>query len=145
MTETDYIVSLEDVSDRKAFFTALLAFFAPLQVVLTTWGRLPSEVQESLAPFRAPCSWARRHAFHQSNWHLTPQSLAALTGNLCDNDLLKNLTWGLIKCDTPFGRSLGWDDMILCGSDLIDDATLFGWLDDLRANGVLKSYEKIED
>jgi len=145
MTETDYFVSLDGVTDRKAFLAEFLAFFAPHEVTLTTWGDIPSEVAERLAAFRTHTSWVRRHAFHQSDWMLSSQSVAALTASLCDESILSGLTWGLVKGETPLGLCRSWDDMNLDGSDLIDEEVLFQWLDGLRTKGLLQSYEKIED
>lgn len=145
MTESKYILGLDGVAEHKIFFSEVLAFFAPYDVVLTIWGKLPSEVQKDLAAFCAPCTWIRRHIFHQSDWHLTLQSLHALTQNLCNDDFLGNLTWGLIKSDIPLGLCRSWDDITFDGSELIEEATLFAWLDHLKSKGLLRSYEKITD
>ena len=145
MTETDYIISLTGVAARKPFLAELLAFYSPHEVVLTTWGKIPSEVEERLVSFRAPCSWGRRHTFHQSEWHLNPQSLPVLTQELCSASLLADLTWGLIKNHTPLGLCRSWGDMNLDGSDIVEEEALFKSLDDLKSKGLLQSYEKVTD
>jgi len=145
MTETDYTISLAGVTDRKAFFAELLEFYSPHEVVLTTWGKLPPEVTERLAAFRAHTSWVRRRAFRQSDWILSPQSLLDLTASLCDDDVLVSITWGLIKGETPLGLCRSWDDMNLDQSEWIDEETLCRWLDELKSRGLLQSYEKIKD
>ena len=143
MNINDYIVSLEGVSDYKAFFAELLDFYAPLEAVLIIWGKLPKEIQNRLFPFKAQCPWIRRWFFHQSEWHLTSQSLKMLKEHLCNDDLLETITWGLTKSDIPLGLCRSWDDMNLDGSALVEETKLFKWLDHLKSMGLVQSYEKI--
>jgi hypothetical protein len=141
MKNNEYIMSIEGVTDRKKFFAELLAFYAPQDGVLTIWGKLPKYIQERLAQIKAPCSWIRCWLFQQSEWHLNSHSLNLLSQELCDDELLENLTWGLIKSDIPLGLCRNWDDMNLDGSKLIEEAELCTWLDQLKSKGLLQSYE----
>ena len=70
MTNTDYIVGIDEVNDIKAFFESLLSFYAPMDVILTTWGKLPPEVLNCLSSFKTRTSLLRRYFFHEVNWHL---------------------------------------------------------------------------
>jgi hypothetical protein len=143
MKDNDYIVSLEGVTDREEFFSELLTFYAPIEGVLTIWGRLPKDIQNCLDLFKAPCFWMRRVFFNQSEWHLTTQTLNVLEENFCDENLLRNLNWGLVKSEIPLGLCRNWDDINLYGSDLIEETKLFTWLDQLKSKGLVQSYEKI--
>ena len=145
MNENDYIVMLKGVNDKKEFFAELLVFFAPYNVILSVWGKLTPKVLKQLALFKAPCSWIRRLFFSETEWNLTPQSLSVLKQCLCNDEFLGNLTWGIRKDGTPLGLCRSWDDMDLNGSELIDETTLFRWIDDIKNKGLLKSYEKITD
>jgi hypothetical protein len=145
MEQNDYIVSIEGVINRKAFFAELLSFYAKQDVILTIWGKLPSHILKSLDQFKSPSSRIRGLFFKESNWFLNSHSLNNLTQHLCEDSLLENLTWGLIKADIPLGLCRSWDDMNLDGSDLIDETKLFLWLDHLRVKELIQSYEKIRD
>ena len=145
MNGNDYIVSVDGVRDYKGFFGELLSFYAKQDVILTVWGKLPKFIYESLDNFKSPCSWIRRWLFKQSDYHLNGSSLNLLAQQLCDDDLLRNLTWGLVKSDIPLGLCRSWDDMNFDGSDLIEAEKLFAWLDHLKSEGLIQSYEKITD
>lgn len=145
MKNNDYIVGIKGVTSYKEFFSEFLEFYAPLEAVLMLWGKLPKDIQTSLFQFKASCSWMRRQFFHQSEWHLTNKSLPILKDNLCDENLLQNVSWGLIKSDIPLGLCRSWDDMNLDGSELIEETKLFKWLDQLKSKGLVQSYEKIMD
>ena len=145
MTDSDYIIGIDDVNDIKGFFESLLFFYAPLDLILTTWGKLPQEVHSSLSAFKAHTSWMRRLFFKQIDWHLNKESVNSIIKSLCTDSVLEKFTWGIIKGDTPLGLSRTWDDMNVNGSDLIEDATLFQWVEELKSNGIIDSYNKIID
>jgi len=145
MKHNDYIVSIEGVINRKGFFAELLSFYAEQDVTLTIWGKLPNNICESLDLFKAPCSGIRRWLFKQSDYHLNGESLGSIAHQLCNDDLLENLTWGLVKSNIPLGLCRSWDDMNLDGSELINEERLFSWLDHLKDVGLIQSYEKITD
>lgn len=146
MGKLDFIVEIDGVHDRKAFFGSVLSFFSQVDVILTTWGKLPTEVHERLSPFRAPCSWVRRLFFHESNWQLNRGSLPVLLESLCVEERLTRLTWGIHKGNTPLALCGHWENQITINeSELVEDAILFDWLGDLKAKGIIESHEKITD
>ena len=145
MTQNDFIVSIEGVINRKGFFAELLSFYAKQDVTLTIWGKLPNSICENLDLFKAPCSCIRCWLFKQSDYHLNVESLGSLAHQLCNDDLLENLTWGLVKANIPLGLCRSWDDMNLDSSELIKEERLFSWLDHLKDEGLIQSYEKITD
>jgi hypothetical protein len=143
MTVTDHIVSISGVEDRGSFFEALLAFYAPVNVVLTTWGKLPDDAIKALLPFRAPCPWFRRRFFREYSWYLNQNSIQVLTDNLCKDEVLESLTWGLLKEGTSLGLARGWDDMNLDSSEYVSDTELLDWIESLSREKVIESYETI--
>ena len=145
MTQNDFIVSIKGVINRKGFFAELLSFYAEQDVTLTIWGKLPNSICENLDLFKAPCCCIRRWLFKQSDYHLNVESLGSLAHQLCNDDLLENLTWGLVKANIPLGLCRSWDDMNLDSSELIKEERLFSWLDHLKDEGLIQSYEKIAD
>ena len=145
MDDSDYIIGIDEVNDTKAFFKSLLTFYAPIDVILTTWGKLPSEVLNRLYPYRARSPWLRRIIFHENDWHLNADTLNSLIGVFCQDDVINKFTWGLLKGKSPLGLSRAWDDMNVNGSDLIEDAALLQWVEELKTNGIIDSYEKIID
>ena len=74
MANIDYIVSIDGISDRISFFDSLLSFYASLDVILTTWGKLPAEAKVRLSSFELPCSWLRCLFARETSWHLNKQS-----------------------------------------------------------------------
>jgi hypothetical protein len=145
MAESGYIIGIDDVNDIKEFFKSLLSFFAPIDVTLTTWGKLPQDVHRNLSVFKAHTSWMRRLFLNQIDWHLNKESVNPIIESLCIDSVLETFTWGIIKGNTPLGLCRTWDDMNINGSDLIEDATLFQWVEKLKSNGTIESYEKIID
>ena len=145
MTVTDYIISISGIENRGSFFASLLAFYAPVNVVLMTWGKLPDDVKKELMPFRAPCSWFRRRFFREYSWYLNQNSIRVLTDNLCKDEVLEGLTWGLLKEGTSLGLSRGWDDMNLDSSGYVSDTKLLDWIESLSREKIIESYEKIMD
>lgn len=144
MGKPDYIVEINGIHDRRAFFSSVLSFFAPVDVILTTWGKLPSTVDERLSPFRTPCLWLRRLFFHEANWQLNQSSLQVLLESLCVDELLNQFTWGIHKGNTPLVLCGHWEKhVIIEGSDLVDEKTLLCWVKDLKVNKIIESYEKI--
>jgi hypothetical protein len=145
MADSDYIIGIEEVNDIKAFFKSLLSFYAPLDVNLTIWGKLPKEVHRSLSAFKARTSLIRRLFFNQTDLYLNTESEKSINGSLNTDSVLEKFTWGIIKGDTPLGHSHAWNDMLVSGSDFIEEAALFQWLEELKSNGIIDSYEKIID
>ena len=145
MTGSDRIVGIDGVPDPKAFFTSLLHFYAPVDVILTTWGRLPPWVQERLSSFRISSFFLRRICFHETDWQLNGDSIASLVNCLCDPHFIETFTWGLRKGNTSLGLCHSWDDIYLYSSEFVDDIALVNWIDDLKSKEIVKSYEKIID
>lgn len=144
MGKSDYLIEINGIHDRRAFFSSVLSFFGTMEVILTTWGKLPSTVHERLSPFRAPCLWLRRLFFHEANWKLNQSSLHVLLESLCADELLNQFTWGIYKGDTSLVLCGHWENQIIINaSELIEDTILFDWLGYLKAKGVIESYEKI--
>lgn len=143
MANIDYIVSIDGINDRISFFDSLLSFYAPLDVILTTWGKLPAEAKVCLSSFELPCSWLRRLVARETSWHLNKQSKGLIAECFCKDHILEAVTWGIRKGDTPLWLCRNWNDMNADGSNLIDDDTLFGWLENLKVKGIIDSYEKI--
>ncbi len=131
------------MNERKGFFNALLEFFTPFEVLLTTGDKLPVALEERLAQFRAPCPWLRHLIFHQTEWHLTLGSLSAFTHSLCGRHLLPSLTWSVRKGDTSLGlcASGSWDNILVNGSKLTDDERLFDWINQLKEQEIVESFE----
>lgn len=145
MTDSDYIIGIDEVNDVKAFFKSLLFFYASLDVILTTYGKFPHEVHTSLSDFKAHTSWVRRLFFNQVDWHLNSDSVNSITESLCADSVIEKFTWGITKNGTPLGLCRAWDDMNVYGSGLIEDTALFLWFEGLKSNEILDSYEKIID
>ncbi len=145
MADSDYIIGIDEINDIMAFFKSLLTFYAPIDVILTTWGKFPSEVLNRLSPYKARSSWLRRIIFNENDWHLNDDTLNSLIGVLCQDDVINKFTWGIIKGKTSLGFCRTWEDMNVHGSYLIEDATLFQWVEELKSNGIIASYEKIID
>ncbi len=145
MSESDYIIGIDEVNDIKVFFISLLSFYAPLNIILTIWGKLPQEVHRSLSDFKARTSLIRRLFFNQIDLYLNTDSKNSIIESLCADSVLEKFTWGIIKGDTPLGHSHAWDDMLVIGSDLMEDAALFQWVEELKSNGIIDSYERIID
>ena len=143
MTSSDYIVRIDEVNDNKAFFESLLSFFAPIDVILTTWGKLPPEVLNCLSSFKARTSLLRRYFFYEINWHLNNQTVNSFIESLCTDLVLDKFTWGLRKGHIPLGLCRAWDDMDLNSSDFVEEAALFKWVEELKSKGIIISYEKI--
>ena len=145
MSNSEYIISLDGLKNRKKFFSSLLVFFAPFDVVLCTWGKLPKAVYDQINSFRVPCSWIRRLFFQQAEWYLTPESVDTMVEILCDDHVLGMFTWGLYKGDSSLGLCKDWDDMNVNGSDIINDTDLFKWIENLKEKRIIESCEIIYD
>ena len=143
--DSDYIIGIDEVYDIKAFFKSLLSFYARLDVILTIWGKLPQEVRRSLDAFKADTSWIKRLFFNQIDLCLNTKSANLIIESLCDDSVIEKLTWGITCGNIPLGASRAWDDMNVNSSRLIDNTTLFQWLERLKSNGIIESYEKIVD
>lgn len=142
---SDYIIGIDEVNDIKTFFELLLTFYAPIEVILTTWGKLPSEVLNRLSPFKARSSWLRRYFSHENHWHLNVETVNSLIGIFCQDDVINKFTWGLIKGKTPLGLCRAWDDLNVNGSELIEKAVLFKWVEGLKSKKIIESCEIITE
>ena len=78
MSDAHYIIGINEVKDIKLFLESLLCFYAPLDVIFTTWGKLPPEVHSNLSAYKAHTSWLRRLFFHQADWHLNKESVNSI-------------------------------------------------------------------
>lgn len=145
MIGKDYIVSIGEIRDLEEFFKSLLSFYASQNVILTTWGKIPATIKDQLAPLKAPQARSRRLLFRENSFFLNEQSKETLIENLGQEQLLKTLSWGVLKKETPLCLCRAWDDINLDSSDVIDETILFEWLEDQRSSGVIASYEKITD
>lgn len=145
MAKSDYFIVINEVHDRKAFLAELLSFYASLDATFTIWGKLPFEVTDSLSSMQARTPWFRRVFFHELNWRLNNETVNALIDSLCADHLIDNLTWGASKGNTSLGLCRAWDDVVVDGSDLIEDATLLKWVEDLKSKEIIQSYEKTTD
>ncbi len=145
MKKNDYIISIDGVTDRRFFITSLFSFYSAFDVELTIWGKLPHSIHELISPFRLSTSVVQLLFRSGSRWRLNHTSVDALTTALCNNDILKNITWGLIKDNIPLGLCREWDDMNVVGSSYIQEETLIGWLNQLKEKGIIESYEKITE
>lgn len=96
-------------------------------------------------PFSAPSSWFRRRFFREHSWYLNQNSIRLLTDNLCKDEVLEGLTWGLHKKGTSLGLARGWDDMNLDSSEYVSDTKLLEWIESLSREKVIESYEKMMD
>jgi hypothetical protein len=145
MNHSDYIVSIDGVLDKKVFFSSLLNFFAPFDVILTIWGKVSKPVLKILSNHNVAGFGLRRLLFHELNLKLNNQSLPVISDSLCDDKVLDKITWGIRKGSIPLAHALDWDDMNINGSELIQDEALFSWINELKAKGIIESFEKIDD
>jgi hypothetical protein len=117
-----------------------------VDVILTTWGRLPSNIHERISTFCAPCLWLRRLFFHEANWQLNPSNLQVLLESLCVDELLNQFTWGIRKGNTPLALCRHWkNDITIDRSEFVEDLTVFDWLEDMKKKEIIESHEKIAD
>ncbi len=145
MNNSDYIISIDGICDKEMFFLSLLNFFAPFDVILTTWGKLPKTTLQQLSKHRVDRFGLRRFLFREFNLKLNNKSLNSISECLCDDDILNQIKWGIRKGGIPLALFRDWDDMYIDGSELIQDEILFSWMDDLKAKGIIESFEKIDN
>jgi len=145
MDNSDYIVSINGIRDKKMFFSSLLNFFAPFDVILTIWGNIPKTVLKRLSIHKVTDFWLWRFLFHELNLKLNNQSLSVISDCLCDDKIIEIITWGIRTRNIPLAHAWDWEDINIDGSELIQDEALFSWINKLKANGIIESFERIDD
>jgi hypothetical protein len=145
MNRSDCIISINGIHDKKMFFSSLLNFFAPLDVILSLWGKVPKTVLKRLSIHKVTDFGLRRFLFHELNLKLNNQSLSVISDCLCDDEILDTITWGIHTGNIPLAHAWDWDDMNIDGSGLIQDEVLLSWINKLKANGIIESFERIDD
>jgi len=145
MNNSYYIVSINGVRDKKVFLSSLLKFFAPFDVILTIWGKVPKTVLKRLSNQKITGFGLRRLLFHELNLKLNDQSLPVISDSLYDDEILDKITWGIRKGSIPLAHAWDWDDMNIDGSELIQDKVLFSWINELKAKGIIESFERIDN
>lgn len=141
----DHIIDISGVRNRAKFFAALLMYYAPIEVILTTWGKIPKDIHKNLKLFKAPSSLFRRHIFRESSWHLNNNSLSLIIENLCIDNILESFTWGILKNSEPLVLARSWIDINLNSSSFISDADIIKWLDNLVSNQIIENYEIVNN
>ena len=68
-----------------------------------------------------------------------------LLESLCNEDILKTITWGLHKDDESLGVALNWDEISFHSSGAIEDSTLTKWIDGLKTSEIIEKCEIIEN
>ena len=145
MNKNEYMISIEGLKDRKAFFTEVLSFYSPYNVIITTWGKLHKDIKNCLAPFSDSCNWFRHLIFNENNWHLNKDSIGKIRDCLCSDNVVKLLTWGIHKNDTPLCLYREPDDIFFDGSDLIEEEVFLEWIKDIKSKGIIGSFEIINE
>ena len=145
MNHSDYIISIDGVRDKKMFFLSLVNFFGPFDVILAIWGKVPKTVLKRLSTHKVTDFGLRRLLFHELNLKLNDESVPAISDCLCDYEILDTITWGIRKGNMPLAHAWDWDDMNIDGSELIQDEVLLSWINELKAKGIIESFERIDD
>ena len=73
------------------------------------------------------------------------EAVPVISDCLCDYEILHKITWGIRKGNTPLALARDWGDMNIDGSELIQDEVLFSWINELKAKGIIESFERIDD
>ena len=139
------MISIDEVKDKKMFFTSLMKFYAPYKVILTVWGKTPKANLKKLSKFKVPGSKIRNIVFGELNLKLDKQSLSVISENLCCDSILSQITWGLHKDDMPLALLKDWDDLCVDSSKLINDDKLMSFINELKSEGIIGFYEIIKD
>ena len=127
------------------FFTSLMKFYAPYEVILTVWGKIPKANLKKLSKFKTSGSKIRRILFGELNLKLDKQSLSVISENLCRDSILSQITWGLHKDDMPLALLKDWADLSVDSSKLIKDDKLMSYINGLKSEGIIGFYEIIKD
>ena len=122
-----------------------MKFYAPFDVVLSVWGKLPKPIFQNLVDFKITGSKFRKYLFGEINIKLNHLGVDTVLDNLCRKKILCQITWGLIKDDIPLALMRAWDDLYLDSSSLIDDNLLISFTEGLKSNKIIESYEIIKD
>lgn len=144
MKKDNPIIDVSGVNNRTKFITSLLSYYASIEVIFTIWGKIPKEIYNKIKIYKAP-STLRQYIFRESNWHLNNNSLSHIIENLCIDDILESLSWGILKDSTSLAFARNWDDINLHSSSFISDSDLINLLNDLKANQIIERYEIITD
>ncbi len=145
MNNSAYIVSIEGVRDKKLFFSSLVNFYAPFDVILTIWGKIPKSILHRLSNHKVTGFGLRRLLFRESSFNLNDQSLSDISDCLCGDELPFEISWGIRKGNTSLAHAWDWDDISIDGSELIQDEILFGWIKALKTKGIIESFKKIDN
>lgn len=122
-----------------------MKFYAPYEVILTVWGKIPKTNLKKLSKFKIFGSKIRNIVFGELNLKLDKQSLSVISENLCCDSILSQITWGLYKDDMPLALLKGWDDLCVDSSKLINDDKLMSFINGLKSKGFIGFYEIIKD
>ena len=115
MNKSDYIVSIEAVHDKKVFFSSLLNFYAPFDVILTIWGRISKSILRRLSNHKVTGFGLRRLLFREFKFKLNDQSLNEISDCLYGDEMLDNISWGIRKGNISLAHAWDWDDISIDG------------------------------
>ena len=145
MNNSNYIISIDEVKDKKMLFSYLMKFYAPFEVILSVWGKVPKANLRKLSKFKISGSKIRHIVFGEFNLKLDKQSLSVISENLCCDSILSQITWGLHKDDMPLALLKDWADLSVDSSKLIKDDKLMSYINGLKSEGIIGFYEIIKD
>ena len=145
MNDSNYIISIDEVKDKKMLFSYLMKFYASFEVILSIWGKVPKANLRKLSKIKIFGSKIRNIVFGELNLKLDKQSLSVISENLCHDSILSQITWGLHKDDMPLALLKDWDDLCVDSSKLINDDKLMSFINGLKSKEIIGFYEIIKD
>ncbi len=122
-----------------------MKFYAPFEVILSVWGKVPKANLRKLSKFKISGSKIRHIVFGEFNLKLDKQSLSVISENLCCDSILSQITWGLYKDDMSLALLKDWDDLRVDSSKLINDDKLMSFINGLKSKEFIGFYEIIKD
>lgn len=144
MPDCDYLVGR--ISDRVAFFRAVVAFFVAATPVLEVWGRLPEETAGRLVRKKKSTGLFRSLFFSETRVEVTPDKLEEVLGDLCHEKIMNEITWCLRKDSVPLALCDDWQsDVILYASEYADGDAVRDLLRRLKKEKVIAKFESLGD